>query len=171
VNIPYCWSWMSLLSFPSLSHTHSQITHTHKHRSWKPFPPLMVSSRSSLLTSPPLSVTHTHQQTHTHTHTPHTHIYDISIESPSSPLSSHDTKTHTHTQTQVVEALSAIDGVKPELLADFSSTLLKAIGGFIGKGETITLAWTSCELLCVCVRVCVCECVCVCIYLSCLPAA
>ena len=84
---------------------------------------------------------------------------------------SHSLTNYTHTQTQVVEALSAIDGVKPELLADFSSTLLKAIGGFIGKGETITLAWTSCELLCVCVRVCVCECVCVCIYLSCLPAA
>jgi hypothetical protein len=44
---------------------------------------------------------------------------------------------------KVVDALSSIGGVKEAVLADFSSTLLKAIGGSIGKGESVTLAWTG----------------------------
>ena len=43
---------------------------------------------------------------------------------------------------KVVDALSALEGVKKEVLEDFSSTLLKAIGTSVGKGETETLAWT-----------------------------
>jgi len=43
---------------------------------------------------------------------------------------------------KVVEALSALEGVKEDVLTDFKGTLLKAIGTSVGKGETITLAWT-----------------------------
>lgn len=44
---------------------------------------------------------------------------------------------------KVVDALASIGGVKESVLQDFSATLLKAIGTSIGKGETVTLAWTS----------------------------
>ncbi len=43
---------------------------------------------------------------------------------------------------KVVDALAAIPGVKEAVLQDFSATLLQAIGGSIGKGEAVTLAWT-----------------------------
>jgi len=43
---------------------------------------------------------------------------------------------------KVVEALSALEGVKEEVLGHFKGTLLAAIGTSVGKGETITLAWT-----------------------------
>lgn len=53
---------------------------------------------------------------------------------------------------KVVDALASIGGVKEGVLQDFSATLLTAIGGFIGKGETVTLAWTADDKLALQVR-------------------
>mmetsp|Transcript_15214 Transcript_15214/g.19474 ORF Transcript_15214/g.19474 Transcript_15214/m.19474 type:complete len:305 (-) Transcript_15214:324-1238(-) len=53
---------------------------------------------------------------------------------------------------KIVDALAAVEGVDADVVASFSSQLLDAIGGTIGKGETIALIWEAKDKLTVQVR-------------------
>ncbi|CAM9813777.1 unnamed protein product, partial [Chrysoparadoxa australica] len=53
---------------------------------------------------------------------------------------------------KIVDALTAISDVSAEALESFSSMLLGGIGGAIKSGETITLGWSSKDVLLVSVR-------------------
>lgn len=84
---------------------------------------------------------------------PHTRHVPPTYPSPPNPHQTHHNHDHRRAlqlvfarsvpAAKVVDALSSISGVKEAVLADFSATLLKAIGGSIGKGESVTLAWTG----------------------------